>query len=78
MLAVDIARQNVEIGQMCYLKAADQVFDAMTGKTLPRKESGPFFVTKIYQCGEHIRISAEGGYLGHVDAAMAQFRVIAE
>ncbi len=61
-------------GDDVYLKAADAVFDATTGKTAPRDLSGPFIVEKVYQCGQHWRLSASTGEpYSRVDAAVAQF-----
>ncbi len=61
-------------GDDVYLKAADAVFDGMTGKTAPRDLSGPFIVEKVYKCGDHWRLSAGTGEgYSRVDAAVSQF-----
>jgi hypothetical protein len=67
------------IGQAVYLKAAENVLCGVTGRHFDQPRSGPYTVTRIYECGtaphSHVRLSAEGSGLSRVDAALSAFEV---
>ncbi len=67
---------SFKVGDDVYLKAADAVFDGMTGKTAPRDLSGPFVVERVYKCGNHWRLAAGVNGFTRVDAAVGSFEPV--
>ena len=65
---------DITPGDAVYLKAADRVYDASTGRWGPCERSGPYIVERVYRSGEHYRLVAHGrSEFSRVDAALDQF-----
>jgi len=60
-------------GDLVYQKAAARVFNAYDNRWEARPRRGPFVVDNIYQCGQHIRLSAHGSGLTKIDADINSF-----
>ena len=63
---------TIKQGDSVILEAARE-FCGWNGRFRDRPASGPLTVDRVYQCGEHVRISAHGAGLTSVDAAARCF-----
>ena len=65
----------MKTGDTVYLKATERSIFGDGRKPGPTPRKGPLTVDRVYQCGQHVRLSAHGDGLTKVDAATTAFEL---